>query len=113
LLGQRCLLARPSCTAIVEIGYLEGGLDAAARSLVERLRAATPRYGVILPRDARVASGERGGGKGDGGCRWCRNPWLIGGGGVVAAALITGAALALTRDDPPPIVTIDPGDFTD
>ncbi|MBZ0235583.1 MAG: hypothetical protein K8M05_24850, partial [Deltaproteobacteria bacterium] len=60
----------------------------------------------------RVASGERGGRR-DGRCRWCRNPWVLGGGGVVAAALITGTALLLTRDDPAPIVTIDPGDFTD
>lgn len=113
LLGQRCTLARPACTAVVEIGHIDGGLEAAARTLVERLRAATPRYGVILPRDARVASGERGGGKGDGRCTWCRNPWVIGGAGVVAAALITGAAIALTRDDPAPIVTVDPGDFTE
>jgi tetratricopeptide (TPR) repeat protein len=112
LLGQRCVLARPPCTAIVEIGHVDGGLEAAARTLVERLRGASPRYGVMLPRDPRVASGERGNGKSDG-CRWCRSPWVLGGGGVVAAALITGTVYALTRDDPSPVVTLDPGDFTD
>lgn len=112
LLGQRCALGRPPCTAIVEVGHVEGGLDAAARALVERLRGATPRYGVILPRDARVSSGERGGGKGDGRCTWCRNPWVLGGGGLAAAAIITGAAIALTRDEAAPIVNVDPGDFT-
>jgi tetratricopeptide (TPR) repeat protein len=113
LLGQRCVLARPACTAIVEIGHPEGGLDAAARSLVDRLRAATPRYSVLLPRDARVSSGERGGGDDEGRCKLCRNKWVIGGGGVVAAALITTAAIVLTRDEPAPVVTIDPGDFSD
>jgi hypothetical protein len=114
LVGQRCVLARPACTAVVEIGHIDGGLDAAARTLVDRLRVATPRYGVIVASDARVASGERGGGgKGDGRCKLCRNPWVIGGGGVIAATLITGAVIALTRDDPSPIVTVDPGDFTD
>jgi hypothetical protein len=113
LLGQRCMLARPSCTAIVEIGHVDGGIEAAARALVDRLRGATPRYGVIMPRDPRVSSGERGGGKGDGRCTWCRNPWVIGGGGLAAAAIITGAAIALTRDDPAPIVNVDPGDFID
>jgi len=112
LVGQRCTLARPSCTAVVEIGHPEGGLEAAARTLVEQLRAARARYGVLLPSDPRVASGERGGRRDDR-CRWCRNPWVLGGGGVVAAAIITGTALLLTRDAPSPIVTIDPGDFTD
>lgn len=112
LLGQRCVLARPACTAIVEIGHVDGGLGAAARELIERLRGASVRYGVLLPADARVARGER---RIDGGerCRWCRNPWVIGGGGVVAAALVTAATIALTRDDPNPVVTVDPGDFTD
>lgn len=113
LVGQRCILARPACTTVVEIGHIDGGLEAAARTLVDRLRTATPRYGVILANDARVASGERGGGKGEGRCRWCRNPWVIGGGGVIAATLVTGAVIALTRDDPSPIVTVDPGDFTE
>jgi tetratricopeptide (TPR) repeat protein len=112
LLGQRCVLARPACTPIVEIGYVEGGLEAAARTLAERLDAADPRYGVLLPADPRVARGERGT-RGGIGCRWCRNPWVLGGGGVVAAAVITTAAILLTRDDPVPRVSIDPGDFTE
>ncbi len=112
LLGQRCVLARPACTAVVEIGHVDGGLDAAARTLVERLGHASVRYGVILALDPRVARGERGGG-GGGGCGWCRNPWLLSGGGVVVAAAITATAIALTRDDPVPVVTVDPGDFTD
>jgi hypothetical protein len=112
LVGQRCVLARPACTAVVEIGHVDGGLEAAARTLAERLRVATPRYGVILPRDPRVSAGERGGTRTTS-CRWCRNPYVLGGGGLALTALVAGTAILLTRDDPSPVVTIDPGDFTE
>jgi hypothetical protein len=112
LLGQRCELARPACTAIVEIGHVDGGLEAAARALLEQLDRASRRYGVLLSTDVRVARGERGRPDGDGRCRWCRDPKVLVGGGLVLAGLITVAALALTGDDPVPVVTFDPDDFT-
>ncbi|MCL4228353.1 MAG: hypothetical protein KJZ91_28135 [Myxococcales bacterium] len=111
LLGQRCVLARPACTPVVELGHVDGGLDAAARALVERLRAAALGHGVLLTRDVRVASGERGGG-GHRRCGWCRDPWVLGGGGAVVIAAVVATVLVLSADAPVPVVTIDPGDFT-
>lgn len=110
LLGQRCVLARPACTAVVEIGHEVGGVEAAARVLVDRLRGASLRYGVVLPMDARVSRAEVG--RLERGCRWCRSPWLYVGGGALAAALVTTLVIAATGDDPVPAVMIDPGDFT-
>lgn len=110
LVGQRCALARPACTAIGEVGHVDGGLDAAARALVEQLRGAELRYGVLVPSDPRVTRGERGGG-GETACRWCRDRRVLIGGGVLVVGLITAATLVLTRDEPVPAVAIDPGDF--
>jgi len=110
LLGQRCVLARPACTAVVEIGHEADGLDAAARALVERLRGAQPRYGVLLPADPRVERGERG--RPGGSCRLCKRPWLYVGGGALVAALVTTLVIVATSDEPAPVVTVDPGDFT-
>ena len=108
LLGQRCTDARPACTAVVEIGYPEGGLAAAARELVARLRATPVRYGVLLPTDPRVSRAERV--VGGHGCRWCRNPWVYAGGGVAVAALTT-LVVVLVRDSRSPVIVIDPDDF--
>jgi hypothetical protein len=106
LLGQRCVDARPACTAVVEVGYADGaGLDGAARLLVDRLANARLRDGVSLPSDERLGGGR---GPGPGGER--RRRWIVAGVGVAVAVIVTAIVLA-SGDEPVPTVTIDPGDF--
>jgi hypothetical protein len=110
LLAQWCDGAPLGCTAIVEIGYQEGGLRAAARTALDDLGQATGgrRYAVTLPGDPRV---ERGGRPIDGGrCRWCR-PALYAGAGVALIATAAAIYLIATAEDENPIVTLNPDDF--
>jgi hypothetical protein len=112
LLVQWCDGAPASCTGVVEIGYDEGGLEAAARAAIDEARALARtgrRWGPTLPGDPRVARGERPGGGGGERCRWCR-PALYAGAGVVAAALVTAIVLLAGGDDGT-TVGIDPDDF--
>jgi len=108
VLAQRCAGAPARCTAVVEIGYDDGGLLAAARAAWQAVRAADLRYPPSVLADPRVGGSivvveHR--------CRWCRSPYLWG--GVAAAAVIaTVVVIAVeTSSRPQPTVGVDPGQF--
>lgn len=107
LLAQRCD-ARPRCTAVVEVGFLDPGLPSALRAAWAQLSRGELRYPPTLPSDSRLTMPRISGGESR--CRWCRSPWLWGSLGV---ALVGSAVLiaALAADTPPPILIVDPGDF--
>jgi hypothetical protein len=102
LIAQRCGLA--GCTAVVEVGYAApAGLRDAARALWQELHAAPIKDGAVALDVRPTAAPER--------CRWCRNPYVLGG---VGAAIVIGAVTAIvvaTAGKPPPTVTVDPGGF--
>jgi len=112
LLVQWCDGAPASCTGIVEIGYDDDALGAAARTAVATAREQARRGGhrgpPTLPADARVTRGERPTPDRDA-CRWCR-PALWTGATVAAAALVT-TILLVAADDDATTVSLDPGDF--
>lgn len=107
VLAQRCD-ARARCTAVVEVGYADRGLEPAVRAAWTILERGELRYPPSLPGDSRLTPTTAGGG--DGRCKLCRSPWLWAG---VGAALAASAALlvVLAQDDPTPIVVVDPGTF--
>ncbi len=104
LLVQRCAGLPARCSAVVDIGFAEGGLAAAARSAWEAVRTGELRYKPSV-------LGERAGRSGPKRCEACRSPWLWGGVGValVAGAVIT--VIAASGSKPPPIVGVDPSQF--
>lgn len=114
LLGQLCRGVPVRCTGVEEVGYPPGALDAAARQLVGRLRAAGLRsFTPYLLIDRRLVAGEPAPGTAVGGGeqrRWWRNPYLLV--GVGAAAVAAGALVLFGRDSEiTPIVGVDRCDF--
>ncbi len=106
LLAQRCagLPGGVQCSAVVDIGFADGGLAAAARSAWDAVRTGELRYKPSV-------LGERAGRSGPKRCELCRSPWLWGG---VGAALVVGAivtVVATSGSRPPPIVGVDPSQF--
>jgi hypothetical protein len=110
LLAQWCDGAPLDCTAIVEIGYDEGGLDAAARTALAELDRARSgrRYAVTLPGDPRVERGGRPARPGR--CTWCR-PAIYAGAGIAVIAAAAAVYLIATDEDENPVVGFDPDDF--
>ena len=104
LLAQRCAGLPARCSAVVDIGFADGGLSAAARSAWDAVRTGELRYKPSV-------LGERAGRSGPRRCEVCRSPWLWGG---VGAALVAGAVItviAASGSRPPPIVGVDPSQF--
>jgi hypothetical protein len=104
LLVQRCAGVPAKCSAVVEIGFAEGGRAAAARSAWEAVRTGELRYrpSVLAERAGRAGSKR---------CEVCRSPWLWGG---VGAAVVLGAVvtvIATSGSRPPPVVGVDPSQF--
>jgi hypothetical protein len=108
LLVQRCAGLPSRCSAVVEIGYGErDGLQTAARSAWQAVRAADLRYPPSVLADPRLA-GER---VATHSCELCRSPWVWGGVGTVALAAIVTVVAVVTASKPAPSVTVDPGQF--
>ncbi len=104
LLAQRCAGLPARCSAVVDIGFADGGLAGAARSAWDAVRTGELRYKPSV-------LGERAGRSGPKRCEVCRSPWLWGG---VGAALVAGAVItviAASGSKPPPIVGVDPSQF--
>lgn len=104
LLVQRCAGLPAACSAVVEIGFAEGGLAAAARSGWEAIRTGELRYrpSVLAERGERTRPRR---------CEVCRSPWLWTG---VGAALVIGTIItvvATSGSRPPPVVGIDPSQY--
>jgi len=104
LLAQRCAGLPARCSAVVDIGFAEGGLSAAARTAWEAVKPGELRYRPSV-------LGERAGRSGPKRCELCRSPWAWGG---IGAAVIVGAVVTLVATSgsrPPPIVGVDPSQF--
>lgn len=104
VLGQRCAGGRPACSEVLEVGYVDGGLDGAARTLAGRLATARLRGAATLAADPRLGARRRSEGGG-------RRRWIYAGVGVAAVAAVVTAIVLATGDDPLPTVTLDPGEF--
>jgi hypothetical protein len=104
LLAQRCAGLPVKCSAVVDIGFEDGGLAAAARSAWDAIRTGELRYRPSV-------LGERGGRDKPKRCELCRSPWLWSGVGaaVVLGTIITVVAASSSR--PPPIVGVDPSQY--
>jgi hypothetical protein len=99
LLAQWCDGAR--CTKVIEVGYDEGDLPAAAREAADELAEAKKgRLGApTLTTDARLdASAVIVGGKHHH-CRWCKPALYVGAGVLVAAATAVVIGIAAGGDD--------------
>ena len=104
LLAQRCAGLPARCSAVVEIGFVDGGLAAAARAAWEAIRTGELRYKPSV-------LGERAGRRGPRRCEVCRSPWLWGGVGVALVAGTVITVIAASGSKPPPIVGVDPSQF--
>jgi hypothetical protein len=112
ILGQLCSRQPASCTAVVEIGYPEGGLRVGADQLWRSLASAKLRFPPTLQVDARLISGEKAPGKDKEKTAtplW-KNRWLWL--GVAGVSLAAGAFLLLDGEsEVTPIFTGDRCDF--
>lgn len=104
LLAQRCAGLPARCSAVVEIGFADGGLAAAARAAWEAVRTGELRYKPSV-------LGERAGRSGPKRCEVCRSPWLWGGVGMALVAGTVLTVIAASGSRPPPIVGVDPSQF--
>jgi hypothetical protein len=112
LLGQLCAGQPASCTAVVEVGYPEGGLKVGADQLWRTLEGARLRFPPTLQVDARLIAGERAPGKDKekGAKPLWKNRWLWL--GVAGVSLAAGAFLLLDGEsEVTPIFTGDRCDF--
>jgi hypothetical protein len=112
LLGQTCSGKPVSCSAVVEIGYPEGGLRVAAEQLWRALDEARLRFPPTLQVDARLIAAEKAPGEGKEKTKtplW-KNRWVWL--GVAGASLATGAWLVLGGDSEiKPVFTGERCDF--
>ena len=104
LLAQRCAGLPARCSAVVEIGFAEGGLAAAARAAWDAVRTGELRYRPSV-------LGAHAGRSGPKRCEVCRSPWLWGGVGVALVAGTVITVIATSGSKPPPIVGVDPSQF--
>lgn len=104
ILVQRCAGLPAQCTAVIEIGYVDGGLAAAAHAAWQSATTAELRYppSVFGERTAPPVAHRP---------LW-KSPYVWGGAAVAAAAVVA-TVLVLTSSSPQPAhVLINPPDFT-
>jgi hypothetical protein len=108
LLVQRCAGSPvATCTAVVEIGYAQGGLAEAAREAWRDVHTADLRYPPSVFADPRVVAPPPPPHR----CEWCRSPYLWGGVGAVAVIGTIAIIAVATSSRPPPVVGVTPGSY--